>query len=361
MTDWGISGRRDEYSYHLVDPFTLQETGETVDAVDGEGQITWAESSENGYSASISFAESFASNRMVRVKHAIKLPDGEQVGETLGTFFVDSSNSSSVFGRASRSSKCYSPLLRISGDLLASDFSRFAGQNIVDEVRDLVQENGGRLLVLQGVDESRQHTVDVWFPVGESRSYVLDKIASWTGCEMGVDESGFVTWGPYVDPVNRPRSFTFEEGKNCMYVAGFDESDESEGSVNRVIAHYSRASKDDGDPYPLSDFAVVDLPPLHPFSFESIGRRKPYDMVVGEPCSKEELIAQAQRHLDQNAGGAKRYVISHVGIPGLKPGQKVRYVNSIDGEEPLDIDAIIEEISMDLKPGAPCKTKLRRI
>lgn len=361
MTDWGASGRTDEYSAHVVDPFTLQETGETVDMVSGEGNVTWRYDSDSYVSATINLINSTASDRLLRIKHSITMPDGTSYGETLGTFFVDDCTEDDVHGSVNRSASCYSTLCRFTDDVLVTDFSRPAGTNIVDEVRYIVEVDGGRLKVGQGVNTSQLHTVDVWFQIGTNRADVLRTIASWTSCELGVDDDGYVTWERYLPPESRAESYVFSDDSSCVYKAGMHVSDTLPDSINRVVAHYSRLSKSDDDTLPLSDSVIVELPSSHPYSYERIGRKKTYDYSFSSPVDHATLQSEAQRYLDEHSGGVTYIEIEHASIPGLRAGDVVRYINSLDGPERVDARCLVEEISMDLVPGGMCSTKLRRL
>lgn len=368
MADWGASGRRDTYSLALVNPRSLGEVRYAWDGLDfeaGKPTLDFALDAECRVSASIGLmADSYVSNllstNLLRVKHSVSLPDGESYGETLGTFFIDASKADALHGRVTRNADCYSTLVRFTDDVLAQDFSRPAGYNIVQEVRELVEADGGRLRVLPGVNTDQTHTVPIWFEVGTNRYKVLDQIAQWTLCEIDVDEDGYVTWGPYVEPLMRPLSYTFEDGVNCVYKAGYTLETTSPDAINRVVAHFSRQSKDDDDPYPLSDSCYVDLPETDPFSYEQIGRRKSYDLTVDVPCSHEELVAQATRYLYDHKGSTSYVEFEHVGIPWLRHGQHVKYINNRDSSiGSYYFDGLIEQISMTLGPGCMCNTKVR--
>lgn len=355
--DWGRSGRRDDYSFFRVDPFTLQETGETIEVVSGSNNVTWSLSSENYVSASLHLFRTTDADKLIRIKHTITLPDGYQESETLGTFFVDYSEADAKYGAVDRQANCYSTLMRFTDDVLAQDFVRPAGTNIIGEVRDLVTADGGRLVVDTTVDTDRQHTVGVWFQAGTNRAQVLRQIADWTGCVLGVDDLGNITWSKYVPPEQRPQKAILD----AVYLPGFHISTNSADTVNRVVAQFSRQSKQDGDPYPLADSAYVDLPAEHPYSYGHIGRRKAHYLSVGDPCSHDELVAQANRYLEEHAGGVDWYQVEHVGIPGLRPGHIVLWSGSNDASHNFGAVCLVEEISMELGPGAMCKTKLRAV
>lgn len=361
MTDWGMSGRRDSYEFRLVDPFTLQETGGSLEVVDGSSNVTWGEDTDNLVSASIHVAGAVPGGRLVRVHHAISLPDGTDHSEVLGTFFLDFSDEDAMYGSVDLQASAYSTLIRFTDCYLVQDFVRGVGTNIVDEVRDIVEADGGRLRVGSAVDTTQTHTIPIWFGAGTVRSEVLETIAGWTGCELGVDDNGYVTWDKYVPPLSRAVKYRFEAGANCTYLPGYKASDNGRETYNRVVAEFSRQSKQDGDPYPLADSAFVDLPDSHPYSYARIGRRKDYHLDVSDPCTHSELQSQAKRYLYEHSGGVRYYEIEHVGIPGLRTGDRVEWVNEEDGARPLRLSCIVDQISMDLGPGAMCKTKLKAI
>lgn len=363
--NWAASGRRDDYTFCLVDPVSLVETGETVDVVEG-GTITFATSADNRVTASLGLHNA-STDRMIRIKHTITLPGGYQHGETLATLFVDGESAQAQYHHSTRDVSLYSSLLRATADVCARDFARPAGTNIIGEIRDLLETDGGKLRVLQGVDANRTHTVPVWWEVGTKRSKVLDDLAMWTGCEYGVDEDGYITWGRYIEPANRPLAFVFEDGENCVYKDGYQLDYGADDTYNRVVAHFARQSKQDDpskenyDPYPLSDSVYVDLPATHPYSYERLGRRKAYDLKVSDPCDHASLTAMAQRKLNEVSSSDHILVIEHVSVPGLREGNLVQYINSTDPQMvPLySVYAIVEEIQMELGRGCMCKTKLR--
>jgi len=355
-----MSGRTDSYTFSLVDPFNLTETGEDVDVEEGQSNITWGEETDNLCSATICLANAATKDRLIRVKHTITLPTGEQYDEVLGTFFVNSSNASALHGSVRRTCDCYSTLWRFTQDVLASDIAKPEGYSVVEEVREIVEADGGKLVVMPGSDSNATHTMDVWWPIGMNKGELLESLANWTGNELGVNELGFITWNGYVPPANRPVSYEFEEGANCVYLSGFELNDNRRDAVNRVVAYYSQNNSDEGSLYPTSDYVVVDLPDSNRFSYVNTGRRATYALDVGQPCSTADLRSQAERYLYSHNGAQEFVIIQHVGIPGLRVGQKVRYSNHLDSDQGLSDEYIVEQISMTLGPGALCQTKIRK-
>lgn len=359
MTDWGQSGRKDTFEYVTVDPFTLKTTGDTVEAESG-GSITYGYYTDNLYSASLPLIGSVSNKVMVRVIHHIEMPSGESVEESLGTFFIVNDTGDALYGRVERSLSGYSSLIRFTEDILTEDFSRKKGYVVTDEVEELVTANGGLIKFGADVDMTKKHTQNICFEMGTTQSEVLNTIADWTGCQMGVDGDGYVTWNKYYAPGEKSISYDFEEGANCIYKAGYTWTQENDDRVNCVFAHYSRESKDDDDDYPLSMHVRVTLPETHSFSYQNIGRRITYDLDVSDPCSKSELTSQAQSYLDGNCGAINYYEIEHPSIPGLEVGDVVTYTNSTDGSG-VEEKCMITQIDMTLSAGCMCKTKMKAI
>lgn len=361
MTDWGMSGRVDSYSFSLVDPFSLVETGEKIDAEEGASTITWGVGTENVCSASLSLVGEDLGNRLVRVSHGILLPTGEQYQEVLGTFFVNSSRSKAVNKSVRQTCDSYSTLWRFTQDVLSTDIYKPRGYVVVDEAREIIEADGGKLVVMPGAHAEATHTMNVWWTIGTNKGDLLTNLANWTGNEIGVNDLGFITWSPYIPPETRPVSYSFEDGVNCVYKSGYELDDNRSDAVNRVVAYFSsnEPQKDETPLYPYSDSVTVDLPDYHPFSYSSIGRRATYALNVSQPCSHSELESQATRYLYEHCGAQRFVTIENVGIPGLRVGQKVHYRNMHDSEEGVDGDYIVDQISMTLGPGAMCQTKLR--
>lgn len=360
MADWGASGRRDSYEYRLVDPFSLQETGESVDTVQGESKLSFNYYGDVIASGTIVTDADTIDDNLVRVYHTASV-GGEEVTEVLGTFFADSSTATAKHHAVKRTHACYSTLYRHTEDSFVYDFARTAGTNIVGEMRDIVEADGGHLRTLPGIDAGKQHTIDIWFEIGSKKGEALRTICGWCGWELGVDPYGYVTVGPYVSPRQKAVAYTFEDGAKCLYESGYDFGNTNADAINRCLAYFSRSYKQDNDALPLSDSAFADLPERNAFSYQRIGRHRTYVLRAGDACTHEELAAQAQRYLDENSGAYYSFQIEHAGIPGLRVGDVVRYVNRRDGSKDLDFRLQVAEMQMTLGPGCMCKTTLREV
>lgn len=350
ITDWAQSGRQDLYDFALVNPFTLQEVG-TIDVDAKVCSMTWALDSENLLSGSIAAIDDDNNKNLVRVKHTIKLPNGEEYNHTLGTMFVDYSGHSALYKKVETDMNCYSTLWRFSQDKLHYDFFRQKGYNVVQAIQELVEEDGGKLKVGAHVDTARTFGNDIGFEMETNKLEAIRTLAYWINCEIGVDPDGYVTINGVVPLENQAPVFTFESGINCAYLPGLDLNYETDGAVNRVIAYYTTND--------ASDYYMAELHYAEPYSYDSIGRHVTYFLKFDEPKTQEELQEEAEYYLHSHKGTNLYFEIEHPYIPQVEIGKLVRYINDTDYPTAINEVCVVLQMDMSLNPGGMCKTKLQ--
>ena len=361
--DWGATGRRDVYSYALVDPFTLSETGPAqVEA--GGASLTWSYDSDNQAQGSIPMRDDDYQQdgyfRMVRVYDSVTV--GEWSSKVaLATLFVSNASTESKDRSSSRRLSCYGPMWRFTQDYLDQDFVARVGDNVCDQIRSLIEDVGG-IVRFEGVDMSRTHTRDVFFPLGCNRAETIYTYAGWIGAEVVTEPDGSLLVRPYESFDSRAPVYTFEAGRNCVYLGGIEWETNRDEPRNRVVAYFSRESKQDDDPYPLADSVTLDLPSSYALSYERCGRRTTHVLQVTDPCSHEDLQAQAQRYMEQSSGAYLDIIIEHVGVPFLRVGDCVDFENEADMEQPFRQRCVVMEMSVQrLGPGCITQSKLRTL
>ncbi len=348
--DWGRSGRVDSYECSLVDPWTLEDRG-TVGIDARASSVTWAHGTDTQCSATVAVLDDLAKDSMLRLRHTVKV-GGETFSETMGTFFAKSKSMKALHGRASRSMDCYSSLLRFSDDYLQQVHTYVPGDNVSQIIGRIVSATGGVLSFGPGAPTDRVHTMDMHWDAGTNKLEMITKLAGWIGGEISAADTGEVELSAYVPPSQRPLSWTFEAGRNCVYRPGFTTSEDEGEAVNKAVFYTST------DESSISVNAV--LAPTHPFSYERIGRNVTHVERVGEAMGREELQAMAAGYLEEHCGGSPYYEIEHAGVPGLRPGMVVRYVNRSDYAAPVDARCLVAEMAVDsLSPMCMTKTKMR--
>jgi len=369
--DWGMSGRYDEYSAYLIDPRTLAKSDYEVEILPSESNITWMLDSDNYVQGTIGFERASGSKEngytvngkryLIGIDWRVVIP-GEGYDETLrlATLLVKNSTDTTFRGRISRSASCYGTLYGLNDDSLNADVSRSIGDNVVDEIRTLVTDGGWQLYISDGVDTTRTHTVNVLHSIGSNRGEEVRLTAGWIGCSVRTTEDGMINIFPTPPASNAEIVYEFVEGPDCTAIPGDSVSYEGD-PVNRVVAYFSREKNTDNDGYPLTDMVTVDLDDGAANSYANRGWRSTYVMKLTEACSHDSLTAQANAYLYANCGENTMITIEHVGIPGLKVGDLVRYNNVSDHTgSGVDWKCLVQEISTtQLTPVMKCQTKLQ--
>lgn len=350
--DWGRSGRVDEYECWLVDPFSLEDRGK-VDIDAASSGVTYAYYTDTQYSATIAVLDDIAKDSLLRLKHAVTI-DGVRYGEEMGTFFAASKSMTALHGRVSRSMDCYSTLLRHSEDSLIFTHNYYVGDNCAGILQQVVEADGGHLVFGPGAPTSRTHTVNGHWDIGTNKLEMLTTLAGWIGGEISATAHGEVQLDAYTVPSDRPVQWTFEAGRNCIYRPGFTSSEDEGDVYNRALFYYST---DEG-----AGSAYADLADSSPYSYARMGRHVTYSEQLGETATDGELRDKCTGFLQEHGGGAIYYEIEHAGIPGLKPGMMVRYVNEGDYPTRIDAHCLVTEMSVDsLAPMCMTKTKMRAV
>lgn len=364
--DWGAAGRKDTYEFYFVNPFTLQEEGK-VDVDASQSSLTWGYYTDNKLTGSFKALNNIGRNKLIRVKQTIEIPNQPIYSRTLGTLFVENSGESAKYKLTQTSLSCYSTLWRFTQDILSQDFYRPTGYNIIQEMRELVEADGGKFQVMPSVDTTQTHTRDILFEMGTNRATVLNTIAGWIGCQIYPDEDGYITLDRYVAPQDRQVSYTFESGENCIYLSGAD-TEENSSSINRVICFYQAQGTENGQSVVHSDVVTLDLDAGNPFSYQNIGRRVSYKLQYpdvryneNEP-SRQQLTDYGNAYLRNHSSVGTRYLeIEAANVPTLKTGDVVRYMNDIDFETPINVKAEVTEMDMKLNLGGMTKYRLKVI
>lgn len=362
MDGWSKEGRADAFRFRLVDPFTLQEVGD-VGCDPRSSSLTFGYYTDNIAQGSISAygpIEKDGVTCMVRVYDRVTI-GGASEEFCLGTLFADEAPTAFKFGRQSANLSCYGALWRFTQDVLISDFSRETGYKVVQAIRDVVEADGGRLVVGEGVDAERGFGNPIFFEIGENRSTVITTMAGWIGCQIGIDEWGCITIDPYVEPSRRPIAHEFVEGKGCELTAGATLSSEASNPINRVVLYFSR-DEDPGDGLPITDRVMLASDPGELLSYERCGRRRSEVVKVDQACSHDELERQARTYLSENSGSATLLDVTGVGIPTLRVGDVVRYTNTRDFPEPYSCTAMVKDMEVPaLCPGLTTNYTLKVI
>ncbi len=361
MTDWAHSGRKDTFTCNLVNPESLQDGREV--AIDGSRcSLSWGYYTDNRLSGTIVLAEGDDFEvgevaQMVRIRQKTEV-DGKKLERVLATMFVKSSELETKGGQKTRTLTCYGPLYRYTQDELVDDFQCVQGRSIVEELTTLATDLGGSVYVAPEVDRTRKHTVSTeFFELGTTVMSVLNTVAGWADLEIADTPWGELRIGDYALPSEKGSVYTYEEGRTCVRLPGVTRSDNrGDSRYNRVLAYFSRDSKEENDSFPLADRAVAVLGDGSPFSYVRSGRWSSHVEKVTEACSQASLYAKAKRVLEDNSGAIEYIEIEAADVQEVSCGDAVTFVE--DGGKVKCMVTQMETVS-GLTPGMPVRLKLK--
>lgn len=356
MSDWGMSGRRDSYRLVQVDPFTLVEN-EEIEFIPSECSLTYGYYTDNYLSSTLVCPDTYTGG-FLRLSHEVTLPDGTQESEVLGTLIVDSAERTRNEGFVRQTLTCYSTLWRLSQDYLPKDFVRKSGQTVEGGIRAMCTAEGAIMLTSPEIDTTATHSKDVRFPSGENRLESLNTYCGWKNWQLTVDDYGRQILQEYTPPNQREIAYTFEAGDNCVYLPDSDET--YTGDIcNRVVAKWSRETTGN-DGLGLSDVVTLDLPDSNPLSYQVCGRRITTVLNVATPVDHVTLTKMARDYLSEHDAAIRYFEIEHVGIPNLRAGDVVEYLNPLEGQDALLCEITQMDISA-LSPLMMTRSKLKVI
>ena len=347
--DWTASGRKDTFSFEMVDPFVLDSSrGELDGVVEGSGTLTWSYYSEAISSGSIDLDNSnYIDGSLVRVYHTAELGDEVETRE-VGTFFVNRSDMTYKYGRWTGTMELVGMNQRYIDDILTWDRSASAGTGAISYFEMAVESAGGESWVSDSLEEKTFNSAHV-FEFGETDLSRLNYCADFLGAIIGCDTHGRTTLKPYISPSSRTASYTVPIGSQSVTKLGVIKSDDSDEIINRVGLKYEPTDEDG-----TTLFSTVDVSSDHFASFENVGRRKVLTEVVNDldPATQDTLDAQAERKLEDNTSANKKMEVEFCSYLPFEIGDVVR-VDYDGGSDVLSFDGMVQQIDAKLVPGMP--------
>lgn len=347
--DWTASGRKDTFSFEMVDPFDLDSSRGTLDGVvEGSCSLTWSYYSEAISSGSIELDNSnYIENSLIRVYHTAEL-NGETETREVGTFFTSRSDMTYKYGRWSGSLELIGMNQRYIDDLLTYDQAVNAGTSATTYFKNVVSEAGGEASVSSSVTDKTFNTAHV-FEFGDTNLSRLNYCADYLDAIVGCDAHGRITLNPYQLPSDREVAYTVPVGSQSVTKVGVVKSDDTDEVINCVGLKYE-PTEEDGETL----FSTARLTSDHFAAYENVGRHKVTTEVVSDldPVTQATLDALAAKKLDANASASKKIEVEFCSYLPFEIGDVVR-VDYSDGSDTFSFDGMVQQIDAELIPGMP--------
>lgn len=209
MADW-LSSMQQTFEYYIVDPGTWKD----VSKVDNVKSCTISRDSgtETLGSATFDITESLG-EAYIRV-YLVTIQNGVKERHPLGTFLVQTPSSSFDGKIRSVSMDAYTPLLELKENPPPLGYSRFEGDNIMQQAYLLIREHARAPVVRTECDTTLHYdfvanTDDTWM------SFISDLIAN-ADYSFALDELGRILFAPKQDTASLQPVWTYTDDNSSI-------------------------------------------------------------------------------------------------------------------------------------------------
>jgi len=190
-----------------------------------------------------------------------------------------------------------------------SGYSLDAGQVATDAIRALITDAGETSIAVTDSDKTLT-TPRVWEP-GETILSIINQLCDSIGYfALASDGDGRLAADPYIRPADRPISWEFLDGANCIYVGDFTR----EQDLYKVPNHQQARTRGTGDE-PGLVVNVYNDDPDSPFSRANRGRTISGEVIETYATDLDALTTLARRVLLTRTLPTSTIVIDAMPVP----------------------------------------------
>lgn len=188
-------------------------------------------------------------------------------------------------------------------------YSLDAGDNVANAIRAIATSAGETAVAVTDSDKTLA-TARVWEP-GTSYLTVINELCDAIGYfALASDGDGRLVVSPYVRPADRPISWQFVDGQNCIYRPEFTVTQDLYKVPNHQMAR-TRGTSDD----PGLVVNVFNDDPDSPFSRARRGRTISAEVLEVDAADEEALTTLARRRLLELTEPTSTVVIDALPVP----------------------------------------------
>lgn len=336
--NWTEAGRRDVFSFEMVDPFDLDASRGWMDGF-VSGKVTQGYYTDTRYSAKLTFAGSgYIPGSLIRIHH-----DAGTFHEELGTFYVIEHEVTFLDGEQVEDFSLQSTLARVSENVYGTHFAVSNKTNLQALAYALEREHF-TYQILETCPVYNFATPRV-YDIGEDVLSVIFDMADVSGCRVDVDPHGVIQVIPS-DVYSRTPVFTFADDNGT--ISG-DISSEASDIYNKAVVLYTAGKSE--------VCGGAELPSEHPYSYAQTGRKvaKVYRVNDLQPPNSAAAQRLAQRYLNEISTEFRTYTFESIYVPG-RAGDI--YALRLDGETRF---VMLQSRDIELSPGMKVKQTVREV
>jgi hypothetical protein len=229
-----------------------------------------------------------------------------------------------------------------------------AGANVIDIVRQLIQEIGEDTPAIAD-DPKSLVTAMVW-EIGVTRLKIInDLLHTINYFSLWCDGLGQYQCTPYIEQHDRPPIYTMLTPFTAGDMSLMSPDWKRDRDIYAIPNRYVIVTTGSGDT-PAMIAVAMNVHPDSPFSYPSRGRWITQVATGANATDQDDLDAMSRRELTALTSVATTITVSHSYLPDLIMNRAVNFVNPDAG---LDIVCIVTKTTIPLDPTALCSTELR--
>jgi len=399
---WTTSGRVDTFEYEMVSPNDFNKSLGFLSGVIG-GKLTFGFNTDLKVSGSLDvLTTKIIENCIIRIHYKPRLSEKQKKDIILATCFANVGKMNFEKGRYKGTIDLVSNLARYTDDVLQADFTIGKNKTYKNECRRLLKNasQGGKYKFNSNVEDKKCKTA-IAFEKNKPTMGVLQAIAAGLNARLDVNEYGVMYFEKYYAPSKKECTLKLPTGNYSVTLPSIEIEEDTSSTPNRIAYHcevtwkeevYVRDKKGNKVKYTsgankgkyktktenrkrviIGKAQVKSSSPLH---FNKRGRwiTQVYTYSKSLSSKKVNTTAKLNTQLENikkeanNKAGTKlstltaknkRYIIDTFYLP-IKCGQVVEFEYISSGIK-LHIQAMVENIELDLSIGAKMKITLKHI
>lgn len=399
---WTTSGRIDTFEFEILSPNNYEKTIGYLTGVKG-GRLNFGYDTDLKVSGSLDISSSeYIDSCIVRVHYKPRLSTSQSKDIILATCFAYTGNMKFDKGRYTGSIELVSTLARYTDDVLQQNFTIGKNKTYKNELKRLFKREatGGKYKFGSNVSDKKCTSAKL-FEHNKSPMEVIQAVAKGLDARVDVDPNGTMVFEKYFAPSKRSCAYELPTGEYSVTLPEVEITDGKPDMPNRVayrcevsykVKEYVRDKKGNKVKYDSGEnkgkyktktvektkivtgkAVVKESSPLH---FSNRGRwvtqvfayKKELSASKVDTDSKlEAQLAKIKKEADSKAAsklstltsGKKRYTIECYYLP-IKCGQVLEFEYIASGLN-LHVQAMVENIELDLSVGAKMKVTLKHV
>lgn len=357
MIDWS-EPRLDDWEFYTIDAGEgINGTEKPLKGVIG-GTINWDYNSDTKVSGSLNFQNYYGAigdvirNAHIRIYYC-PFVGGKRNKIELCTGYITSTTGTYEERLFTGEIEFQGELLRYEADQLPRNWTIPKNKSALDYYKAFHKVMGNAVYSWKNIVD-KKFTSDKVIDFGEKPLAVLQYVADFLGAEIVTDTHGRIVLQKYIAPDKKPVTYTFPTGNKSIIYGALDVEETWNGTPNRAALRHTWTD-DNGKEHVLYATAQLDSTNIISSSRQNRWITVAEDVSEMSPKTQAKINALAKTKLAENTQVQVKYTFSSFYAP-FTTGDVIRFRYG-----KFDVDGLVQNIEMEVAPGAPMRTTVKRV